>query len=66
TKMEPGKAHGTKRKMRSYEPIFRGLSRSGNSCRLQWMNYVRPNMKHGNFTKEEDMVCDSFKVVGKE
>nr|XP_043607884.1 transcription factor MYB13-like [Erigeron canadensis] len=35
-------------------PKFAGLSRSGKSCRLRWMNYLRPNMKHGNFTMEED------------
>ncbi|KAK1439223.1 hypothetical protein QVD17_05039 [Tagetes erecta] len=35
-------------------PKFAGLSRSGKSCRLRWVNYLRPNMKHGNFTKEED------------
>ncbi|XP_025014111.2 transcription factor MYB4-like [Ricinus communis] len=31
-----------------------GLSRSGKSCRLRWMNYLRPNLKHGNFTREEE------------
>ncbi|KAD0657024.1 hypothetical protein E3N88_43914 [Mikania micrantha] len=31
-----------------------GLSRSGKSCRLRWVNYLRPDIKHGNFTKEED------------
>ncbi|KAI7739675.1 hypothetical protein M8C21_020542 [Ambrosia artemisiifolia] len=35
-------------------PKFAGLSRSGKSCRLRWVNYLRPNMKHGNFSKEED------------
>ncbi|KAK1423546.1 hypothetical protein QVD17_18850 [Tagetes erecta] len=35
-------------------PKFAGLSRSGKSCRLRWMNYLRPNIKHGNFTREED------------
>ncbi|XP_076957489.1 transcription repressor MYB4-like [Bidens hawaiensis] len=35
-------------------PKFAGLSRSGKSCRLRWVNYLRPDMKHGNFTKEED------------
>ncbi|XP_047339695.1 transcription factor WER-like [Impatiens glandulifera] len=31
-----------------------GLPRTGKSCRLRWMNYLKPNLKHGNFTKEED------------
>ncbi|KAK9052006.1 hypothetical protein SSX86_028634 [Deinandra increscens subsp. villosa] len=37
-------------------PKFAGLSRCGKSCRLRWMNYLRPNVKHGNFTKEEEDV----------
>ncbi|KAK9266354.1 hypothetical protein L1049_024425 [Liquidambar formosana] len=35
-------------------PKFAGLSRCGKSCRLRWMNYLRPNVKRGNYTKEED------------
>ncbi|GFZ03143.1 myb domain protein 15 [Actinidia rufa] len=35
-------------------PKAAGLLRSGKSCRLRWMNYLRPNIKHGNFTREED------------
>ncbi|KAK3432545.1 hypothetical protein EUGRSUZ_D00042 [Eucalyptus grandis] len=31
-----------------------GLARTGKSCRLRWMNYLRPNIKHGNITKEEE------------
>ncbi|XVF27751.1 hypothetical protein REPUB_Repub14bG0135800 [Reevesia pubescens] len=31
-----------------------GLQRSGKSCRLRWMNYLKPGLKHGNFTTEED------------
>lgn len=31
-----------------------GLSRSGKSCRLRWMNYLRPNIKRGKFSKEEE------------
>ncbi|KAJ8761735.1 hypothetical protein K2173_004544 [Erythroxylum novogranatense] len=34
-------------------PKAAGLSRSGKSCRLRWMNYLRPGVKRGNFTKEE-------------
>ncbi|XP_039029480.1 transcription factor MYB14-like [Hibiscus syriacus] len=30
-----------------------GLKRCGKSCRLRWMNYLRPEVKHGNFTEEE-------------
>ncbi|KAI5660739.1 hypothetical protein M9H77_20062 [Catharanthus roseus] len=35
-------------------PKFAGLLRCGKSCRLRWMNYLRPNLKRGNYTKEED------------
>ncbi|TKY66915.1 Myb-related protein Myb4 [Spatholobus suberectus] len=35
-------------------PRFAGLARCGKSCRLRWMNYLRPNLKRGNFTKEEE------------
>ncbi|XVE87910.1 hypothetical protein DITRI_Ditri19aG0026300 [Diplodiscus trichospermus] len=31
-----------------------GLQRSGKSCRLRWMNYLKPGIKRGNFTNEED------------
>ncbi|KAJ0790782.1 putative transcription factor MYB-HB-like family [Helianthus annuus] len=37
-----------------------GVSRSGKSCRLRWMNHLRPNMKHGNFTEDEDNVIISL------
>ncbi|KAM3382772.1 transcription factor MYB4-like [Capsicum galapagoense] len=35
-------------------PKFAGLSRCGKNCRLRWLNYLQPNIKRGNFTKEED------------
>ncbi|XP_057985387.1 transcription factor MYB15-like [Hevea brasiliensis] len=35
-------------------PKAAGLPRSGKSCRLRWMNYLRPNIKHRNFSKEEE------------
>ncbi|KAL8208122.1 hypothetical protein R6Q57_007534 [Mikania cordata] len=41
-------------------PKFAGLSRSGKSCRLRWVNYLRPDIKHGNFTKEEDELIVEF------
>ncbi|CAN4103400.1 unnamed protein product [Withania somnifera] len=37
-------------------PKYAGLARCGKSCRLRWMNYLRPNVKRGNFTKEEDEI----------
>ncbi|GLT41256.1 hypothetical protein SLA2020_153340 [Shorea laevis] len=35
-------------------PKYASLSRTGKSCRLRWMNYLRPGIKPGNFTKEEE------------
>uniref|UniRef100_A0A803QK47 Uncharacterized protein n=1 Tax=Cannabis sativa TaxID=3483 RepID=A0A803QK47_CANSA len=35
-------------------PKFAGLKRCGKSCRLRWMNYLRPNVKRGNYTHEEE------------
>lgn len=31
-----------------------GLSRCGKSCRLRWANHLRPNLKKGTFTAEEE------------
>ncbi|CAA7027396.1 unnamed protein product [Microthlaspi erraticum] len=35
-------------------PKLAGLMRCGKSCRLRWINYLRPDVKRGNFTKEEE------------
>lgn len=35
-------------------PDRAGLQRCGKSCRLRWMNYLRPGIKRGSFTKEEE------------
>nr|ALQ80977.1 R2R3-MYB transcription factor [Petunia axillaris subsp. axillaris] len=35
-------------------PKNAGLLRCGKSCRLRWTNYLRPNLKRGKFTSEED------------
>ncbi|CAK9161617.1 unnamed protein product [Ilex paraguariensis] len=33
-----------------------GLARSGKSCRLRWMNYLKPNVKRGNYSEEEENI----------
>ncbi|MQM22876.1 hypothetical protein Taro_055935 [Colocasia esculenta] len=33
---------------------YSGLSRCGKSCRLRWANHLRPNLKKGPFTPEEE------------
>ncbi|KAG7555525.1 SANT/Myb domain [Arabidopsis suecica] len=35
-------------------PKQAGLNRCGKSCRLRWTNYLRPDIKRGNFTEEEE------------
>ncbi|KAI5397852.1 hypothetical protein KIW84_063607 [Lathyrus oleraceus] len=35
-------------------PKLAGLLRCGKSCRLRWINYLRPDIKRGNFTNEEE------------
>lgn len=35
-------------------PILAGLQRNGKSCRLRWINYLRPGLKRGTFSAEEE------------
>ncbi|XP_057485120.1 transcription factor MYB58-like [Actinidia eriantha] len=35
-------------------PKQAGLLRCGKSCRLRWINYLRPDVKRGHFTPEEE------------
>nr|ASR18122.1 R2R3MYB37 [Ginkgo biloba] len=42
-----------------------GLSRCGKSCRLRWANHLRPNLKKGAFTPEEErMIIDLHAKLG--
>ncbi|KAL9460971.1 hypothetical protein AB3S75_004045 [Citrus x aurantiifolia] len=41
-------------------PKAAGLLRCGKSCRLRWINYLRPDLKRGNFTEEEDELIINF------
>ncbi|KAI3809346.1 hypothetical protein L1987_25318 [Smallanthus sonchifolius] len=46
-------------------PQKAGLRRCGKSCRLRWMNYLRPNIKHGEFSDDEDkVICTLFASIG--
>ncbi|CDP05732.1 unnamed protein product [Coffea canephora] len=33
---------------------YSGLGRTSKSCRLRWTNHLRPNLKKGSFTKQEE------------
>ncbi|KAK3228125.1 hypothetical protein Dsin_007987 [Dipteronia sinensis] len=42
-----------------------GLLRCGKSCRLRWVNYLRPGIKRGNFSPEEDdLIIRLHKLLG--
>ncbi|KAF5775438.1 putative transcription factor MYB family [Helianthus annuus] len=46
-------------------PKRAGLLRCGKSCRLRWTNYLRPDIKRGNFTKEEeDTIIHLHEMLG--
>nr|CAB3499241.1 unnamed protein product [Digitaria exilis] len=39
--------------------------RCGRSCRSRWLNYLRPGLKHGNFTPaEETIICEMYSKRG--
>ncbi|KAB5563999.1 hypothetical protein DKX38_004053 [Salix brachista] len=41
------------------------LNRCGKSCRLRWLNYLRPNIKRGNISdQEEDLILRLHKLLG--
>ncbi|KAG0488475.1 hypothetical protein HPP92_007033 [Vanilla planifolia] len=52
--MEHVKLHGEGR----WNSISRltGLKRSGKSCRLRWVNYLRPDLKRGKITPHEEAI----------
>ncbi|XP_047320319.1 transcription factor RAX3-like [Impatiens glandulifera] len=46
-------------------PHKSGLKRCGKSCRLRWLNYLRPDIKHGGFNEEEDnIICSLYTKLG--
>ncbi|KAG0461291.1 hypothetical protein HPP92_021588 [Vanilla planifolia] len=46
-------------------PKLAGLQRCGKSCRLRWLNYLRPDLKRGSFTQEEeDLIIGLHELLG--
>ncbi|KAL2533252.1 Transcription repressor MYB6 [Abeliophyllum distichum] len=46
-------------------PKKAGLKRCGKSCRLRWLNYLRPDIKRGNITwDEEELIIRLHKLLG--
>ncbi|KAK6944762.1 SANT/Myb domain [Dillenia turbinata] len=45
--------------------LLKGLKRCGKSCRLRWMNYLRPDIKRGNISvDEEELIIKLHKLLG--
>lgn len=46
-------------------PKAAGLLRCGKSCRLRWINYLRPDLKRGNFSSHEDeLIIKLHSILG--
>lgn len=46
-------------------PRLAGLNRCGKSCRLRWTNYLRPDIKRGKFSDEEEqMIINLHSAIG--
>ncbi|GMH05386.1 hypothetical protein Nepgr_007226 [Nepenthes gracilis] len=46
-------------------PKNAGLQRCGKSCRLRWTNYLRPDIKRGRFSlEEEDTIIQLHSILG--
>ncbi|KAK6928933.1 SANT/Myb domain [Dillenia turbinata] len=46
-------------------PLRAGINRCRKSCRLRWLNYLRPNIKRGEFAADEvDMIIRLHKLLG--
>ncbi|KAE8674960.1 hypothetical protein F3Y22_tig00111708pilonHSYRG00369 [Hibiscus syriacus] len=42
-----------------------GLQRCGKSCRLRWINYLRPDLKRGAFSpQEEEIIVHLHSILG--
>ncbi|KAK4783790.1 hypothetical protein SAY86_018158 [Trapa natans] len=42
-----------------------GLLRCGKSCRLRWINYLRPDLKRGSFSpQEEELIVHLHSILG--
>ncbi|KAL7610088.1 transcription factor MYB102 [Lactuca sativa] len=46
-------------------PKYAGLQRCGKSCRLRWTNYLRPDIKRGRFSfEEEETIIQLHSILG--
>nr|GMD07970.1 Transcription factor MYB26 [Ipomoea batatas]GMD09542.1 Transcription factor MYB26 [Ipomoea batatas] len=46
-------------------PKLAGLQRCGKSCRLRWINYLRPDLRRGSFSEQEERtIIDVHRIIG--
>ncbi|MCL7033715.1 hypothetical protein MKW94_029011 [Papaver nudicaule] len=46
-------------------PRLAGLQRCGKSCRLRWINYLRPDLKRGSFSHHEaSLILELHRILG--
>ncbi|CAN4086959.1 unnamed protein product [Withania somnifera] len=46
-------------------PRLAGLQRCGKSCRLRWINYLRPDLKRGSFSPQEaELIIELHSIIG--
>ncbi|TXG60661.1 hypothetical protein EZV62_015234 [Acer yangbiense] len=46
-------------------PKLAGLNRCGKSCRLRWTNYLRPDIKRGKFSQDEEQtILNLHSILG--
>ncbi|KAM7480573.1 hypothetical protein LguiA_028786 [Lonicera macranthoides] len=46
-------------------PRLAGLQRCGKSCRLRWINYLRPDLKRGSFSPQEAaLIIELHRILG--
>ncbi|XP_020085133.1 myb-related protein 330-like [Ananas comosus] len=46
-------------------PTSAGLNRCGKSCRLRWTNYLRPDIKRGKFSEDEErLIIHLHSILG--
>ncbi|XP_030941926.1 transcription factor MYB114-like [Quercus lobata] len=46
-------------------PVSAGLNRCRKSCRLRWLNYLKPSIKRGNFAADKvDLMLRLHKLLG--
>ncbi|RWW36376.1 hypothetical protein BHE74_00058608 [Ensete ventricosum] len=71
-RLTPTKERGPRKKTSASSPTLTltakdagDLSQKPQSCRLRWINYLRPDLKRGNFTEEEDeLIINLHSLLG--